>query len=75
MKLFEFVDAPTIIKSRNPIEQQRYQDGSPHTTPGISALRAPGKQIHLDSLKKSASLAVEKKDLDPDKIVKSFLRS
>jgi len=73
MKLFEFEELPTIVKSRNALEEQRFRDGSPINTSGASSLRAPGKKIHLDSLKKSAS--VEKKELDADKIVKSFLRS
>lgn len=66
-------DESYVVKALTPIQQQRREDGTPHTVGGRTKL-GPEEHFYLsaDKLNKSKE-APAKPKLDPDAIVKSFL--
>lgn len=69
------------IEKANRWQQQRAQDGTPHTVTGPSVWSPPpaGPELTLDGLSKSsagdsapAKQAAQKKELDPEEVVKAY---
>lgn len=81
--LFEWVEAPTVVKGLSPIQRQRLADGTPHTVTGRTCLRAPDPVLALPESMLNKGSLVEKYDerpkqpkqdpVDPMTVVKSYL--
>ncbi len=71
--LFAFAERETVVKGLSPLQAQRAKDGTQLTSGPTSCLAPPDKKLSLNSLKKSATLSPQKKQLDADAVVKAFL--
>ena len=73
--LFQMGDETYVVKGQSAIQRQRAADGTPHTKCRPSALSAPDYALYLEDgkIQKSEPAPVAKA-LDPDLVVKSFLK-
>lgn len=80
--LFKEGDDDYIVKAASPMERQRTADGSLHSMNRPSSVEPTGydESLYLGEDKinksdKSVSAQMDKEDIDPDEIVKSWLEA
>jgi hypothetical protein len=78
--LFPMVEGDVHVYSRSPIQQQRANDGTPHTVGGVTGLRPPEPELYLSKAFANPDVPAEANALnnptskiEPNKIVKAFL--
>lgn len=80
--LFPMHEEEIRVYSRSPIQQQRANDGTPHTVGGVTGLRPPEPELYLSKAFANPDVPAEANSLnhkydpskiEPNKIVKAFL--